>query len=82
VPLIVDIVDGFSLFERQGDKRAAFYRKHRYPIYRNLAAGLDACLADEGGAKKVCDGGDSSEEEEFGTDTQETFEFVDEEGDR
>ena len=82
VPLIVDIVDGFSLFERQGDKRAAFYRKHRYPIYRNLAAGLDACLA-EGGAKGMTGGGDSSEEEEeFGTDTQETFEFVDEEGDR
>ena len=35
-PLVYDIVDQFSLFERQGAKRAAFYRKHAYQIVDRL----------------------------------------------
>jgi hypothetical protein len=41
-PLIFDIVDQFSLFERQGAKRRAFYRKHGYRIHRSLDALLAA----------------------------------------
>jgi superfamily II DNA or RNA helicase len=35
-PLVYDFVDGFSLFERQGAKRAAFYKKHGYQIVDSL----------------------------------------------
>jgi superfamily II DNA or RNA helicase len=31
-PMIIDVVDEFSLFSRQGAKRAAFYKKHAYEI--------------------------------------------------
>lgn len=36
VPLVLDVVDDFSLFERQGAKRAAFYRRHGYAIVQSL----------------------------------------------
>jgi hypothetical protein len=51
-PLVYDFVDQFSLFERQGMKRAAFYRKFKYRIYRDL----DAALVRE----VECGGGESS----------------------
>lgn len=31
-PLVIDIVDNFSIFERQGDKRFKFYKKKQYFI--------------------------------------------------
>jgi predicted helicase len=31
-PLILDVVDEFSMFSRQGAKRAAFYKKHAYEV--------------------------------------------------
>ncbi len=40
-PLVYDFVDEFSLFERQGLKRAAFYRKFKYRIYGDLEAALE-----------------------------------------
>ena len=39
-PLVIDFVDQFSLFERQGGKRAAFYRKFKYSIHRDLESAL------------------------------------------
>jgi superfamily II DNA or RNA helicase len=33
-PMVLDVVDEFSLFSRQGAKRAAFYKKHGYDIRR------------------------------------------------
>jgi len=32
IPLVIDILDEFSLFERQGAKRIAFYKKNEYEI--------------------------------------------------
>jgi superfamily II DNA or RNA helicase len=32
IPLVVDIIDCFSTFERQGDKRLKFYKKNKYDI--------------------------------------------------
>ena len=32
VPLIIDIIDDFSVFSRQGDKRKKFYQKNDYEI--------------------------------------------------
>ena len=32
IPIIVDIVDNFSIFERQAKKRAAFYKKNGFTI--------------------------------------------------
>lgn len=32
VPLVIDIVDAFSVFERQGDKRRRFYKRHGYAV--------------------------------------------------
>lgn len=31
-PLVIDIIDEFSIFERQGMKRLAFYKKNKYEI--------------------------------------------------
>jgi len=31
-PLIIDIVDNFSIFKRQSDKRMQFYKKKKYQI--------------------------------------------------
>lgn len=31
-PLVIDIIDEFSIFERQGAKRLAFYKKNKYDI--------------------------------------------------
>jgi superfamily II DNA or RNA helicase len=31
-PLVVDIIDEFSIFERQGMKRLAFYKKNKYQV--------------------------------------------------
>jgi hypothetical protein len=39
-PLILDIVDGFSLFERQAAKRAAFYRRRGYRLRGSLEEAL------------------------------------------
>jgi hypothetical protein len=39
-PLVIDFLDQFSLFERQGAKRAAFYRKFRYRILGDMDAAL------------------------------------------
>jgi superfamily II DNA or RNA helicase len=36
-PLIVDVVDCFSLFERQARKRAQFYKKHGYTVVPSLS---------------------------------------------
>jgi len=32
IPLVIDFIDEFSLFERQGAKRLAFYKKNGYDI--------------------------------------------------
>jgi superfamily II DNA or RNA helicase len=32
VPLIIDMIDDFSVFSRQGDKRKKFYQKNDYEI--------------------------------------------------
>ena len=32
VPMVIDIVDDFSVFGRQGDKRIKFYKKNKYEI--------------------------------------------------
>ena len=32
VPMVIDIVDDFSVFGRQGDKRLKFYKKNKYEI--------------------------------------------------
>ena len=32
IPLVIDILDEFSIFERQGAKRIAFYKKNEYEI--------------------------------------------------
>jgi superfamily II DNA or RNA helicase len=45
VPLVVDVVDAFSMFERQGDKRRRFYKKHGYSIYRQDAECRDSVLS-------------------------------------
>ena len=34
IPLIIDIVDNFSVFERQGKKRKKFYEKNKYMIQK------------------------------------------------
>ncbi len=52
VPLILDVVDGFSVFEAQGKKRRAFYRKHGYAVWPDLEPALRG--AEAGGA---CDAG-------------------------
>ena len=44
-PLIFDVVDEFSLFERQAAKRRAFYKKHGYVVRKSIA---DLFLADDG----------------------------------
>lgn len=36
-PLIYDVVDDFSLFGRQGAKRRAFYKKHKYRVWASLS---------------------------------------------
>lgn len=36
VPLIIDVVDTFSLFERQGAKRRTYYRKNNYCMHASL----------------------------------------------
>lgn len=38
VPLIVDILDKFSLFDRQGAKRRTYYRKNNYTMHLDLQA--------------------------------------------
>ena len=35
-PLVVDIVDKFSIFSNQGNKRLAFYKKTGYPIHNYI----------------------------------------------
>jgi hypothetical protein len=47
VPLIVDIVDDFSLFERQGRKRAQFYKKHGYTVVDSLEGDSEVASATE-----------------------------------
>ena len=37
VPIIFDVVDAFSLFERQAFKRRAYYKKNGYTIKNNKA---------------------------------------------
>ena len=32
VPMVLDIIDDFSVFSRQGDKRVKFYKKNKYTI--------------------------------------------------
>ncbi len=32
VPMVIDIIDDFSIFSRQGDKRIKFYKKNKYKI--------------------------------------------------
>jgi len=32
IPLVIDIIDDFSVFGRQGDKRVRFYKKNKYEI--------------------------------------------------
>jgi superfamily II DNA or RNA helicase len=40
-PMILDVVDEFSLFSRQGAKRAAFYKKHGYDVRRLTSTAQD-----------------------------------------
>jgi superfamily II DNA or RNA helicase len=49
-PLIIDIVDGFSVFQTQGMKRKRYYRKCKYGI---LEDGADTGGSDEGNDKKM-----------------------------
>jgi superfamily II DNA or RNA helicase len=46
-PLIFDVVDEFSLFERQAGKRRAFYKKHGYVVRKSIA---DLYVADSEGS--------------------------------
>lgn len=42
LPMVVDFVDRFSLFERQAQKRAKFYKAHAYKIIKDdLSSGLE-----------------------------------------
>ena len=68
-PLIFDVVDEFSLFQRQAVKRRAFYKKHAYKI----VASIDDIGGGGGGREK------EEEEEEGDPDTNngETFAFLD-----
>ena len=34
-PLIIDIIDDFSLFKKQADKRQTLYRKMNFKIFMN-----------------------------------------------
>ena len=38
IPLIVDIVDNFSIFENQLKKRKAFYKKMNYTIFETISS--------------------------------------------
>lgn len=40
-PMILDVIDEFSMFSRQGAKRATFYRKHGYEIRKLSASEAD-----------------------------------------
>jgi superfamily II DNA or RNA helicase len=54
VPLIYDIVDDFSLFAKQKNKRITFYNKHNYRIkfYNNDNNEIDVYIPSKGGRKK------------------------------
>ena len=32
IPMVLDIIDDFSVFSRQGEKRVKFYKKNKYTI--------------------------------------------------
>lgn len=56
VPLVVDVVDGFSLFERQGEKRRAFYKKMGFKFVRSfqdVTEGVRDCDASSEGDGSV-----------------------------
>ena len=42
-PIVIDFVDTFSLFDRQGAKRIAFYRKFKYRIFDELEEVMNDC---------------------------------------
>ena len=67
-PLVYDLVDQFSLFERQGAKRAAFYRKFKYPIFRDLDSAYKAMTlaAAEGHRAARASASDDEEDEDEG----------------
>ena len=58
-PLILDIVDDFSLFARQALKRRAYFRKHGY----RMLASLEHAWAECGGDDEEEEGGSGEEEE-------------------
>ena len=63
-PLVYDFIDQFSLFERQGAKRAAFYRKFKYPMFRDLDSASEAMVRLRSGCDPRTLPGDDDEEEE------------------
>jgi len=80
-PLIVDFVDDFSLFARQGAKRRAFYRKHQYVVRQGLPA-LDRFLQGGGEGGEGGDGDeDDSDGEEGGGGAAVECAFRDDDGD-
>lgn len=57
-PLVIDFVDTFSLFDRQGGKRRAFYRKFKYRIFDELD---EAMSVEHGKVKAGSDEEDGSD---------------------
>jgi superfamily II DNA or RNA helicase len=67
IPLVLDIVDGFSMFERQADKRRKFYKSHGYTTYFQAAdfvgsvmEGVDAVDCNDDGSDADDDGGEGA----------------------
>lgn len=61
VPLILDVVDCFSLFERQAAKRMAYYRRNDYRVVRSLDDVVDRDSEAEA-ASDAKSGGDSDDD--------------------
>jgi superfamily II DNA or RNA helicase len=60
VPMVIDIIDNFSIFARQGEKRIKFYKKNNYDIV-NVC--LDPREKNKGGDNDVYQFHSDSEEE-------------------
>ena len=69
-PLIFDVVDGFSMFVRQGSKRRAFYKKHAYRI----VGSLDDVIGDRD--NKSIDDDDANEDDSMERTLASEFAFL------
>jgi hypothetical protein len=85
-PLVYDFVDQFSLFERQGMKRAAFYKRFKYPIFRDLDRAAEALSPNKTRRKTRGSGGDDDDDGSEGDDlaapsssSAAAFAFIDDE---